>query len=165
MLKKILFALSGMLLLSAFTNPQSLGSPNLNDLSSKSLSELLPDEIYTITEPELDCLAKNIYHEARNDMMAGQFAVADVVLNRVHDKRYPNDICSVIYEGPVYESWKTKKTPDPNDAVFHPIKNKCQFSWYCDGKPDVIDDEQSWKQAQAVAYMLLSRNVMRHKRR
>ena len=161
MLKKILFALSGMLMLSAFTNPQSLGSPNLNDLSKKSLSELLPDEIYTITEPELDCLAKNIYHEARNDMMAGQFAVADVVLNRVHDKRYPNDICAVIYEGPVQESWRTKKTADPNDAELVPIKNKCQFSWYCDGRPDIINDEPSWKQAQAVAYMLLSRNVMR----
>lgn len=151
MIKKILFALSGMLLLSAFTNPQSLGSPNLNELSTKSLSDLLPAEIYTITEPELDCLAKNIYHEARNDMMAGQFAVADVVLNRVHDKRYPNDICAVIYEGPVQESWRTKKTPDPNDAELVPIKNKCQFSWYCDGKTDIPWEGEKWHTAKKLA--------------
>ncbi len=161
MLRKILFALSGMLLLSAFTNPQSLGSPNLNELSNKSLSELLPAEIYTITEPELNCLAKNIYHEARNDMMAGQFAVADVVLNRVHDKRYPNDICSVIYEGPVQESWRTKKTPDPNDSKLVPVKNKCQFSWWCDGKSDQAHDGDAWRKAQEIAYRIVQQRKYR----
>lgn len=161
MKSKIISALGGLLLLSAITIPQSLGFPNLINLQPKKVTELLPEQLFTITEPEMQCLAMNIYHEARNDMLAGQFAVADVVLNRVNDARYPNTICDVIKEGPVKESWKTKQTPDPNDAVYHPVRNRCQFSWYCDGKPDDIDDIDSWKQAQSVAYMIINRNIMR----
>ena len=104
---------------------------------------------------EIDCLAQNIYHEARNDMLAGQFAVADVVLNRVDDKRFPNTICEVVKEGPVYESAKTRLTKDPNDAIYYPVKNKCQFSWYCDGADDRTNEELAWRQANTIAYMIL----------
>ena len=62
-------------------------------------------EVFTENEePELYCLAINIYHEARADHIAGQYAVADVVLNRVQDTRYPNTICEVVKQGPVKES-------------------------------------------------------------
>tara|TARA_B100001564_G_C20409093_1_gene564816 strand:+ start:146 stop:685 length:540 start_codon:yes stop_codon:yes gene_type:complete len=92
-------------------------------------------------EPYIDrsaeCLALNMYYEARNQGTAGVLAVTAVVFNRVNDKRFPNTICGVIEQGPTRESWKTKKTLDKNDAVFYPIKNRCQFSWYCDGKSDV----------------------------
>ena len=46
-----------------------------------------------------ECLARNIYFEARNEPFAGQFAVAMVTLNRVHDKQFPNSICEVVYQG------------------------------------------------------------------
>ena len=46
-----------------------------------------------------ECLARNIYFEARNEPFAGQFAVAMVTLNRVHDKQFPNTICKVVYQG------------------------------------------------------------------
>ena len=104
-------------------------------------------------QKELDaqCLALNMYHEARNQGSAGLLAVSSVVLNRVKDKRFPNTICEVIEQGPTRESWKTRQTPDPNDAVFYPIKNRCQFSWYCDGKSDVPKQVKTWKRLLTIA--------------
>ena len=114
-----------------------------------------------VGDEELNCLAKNIYFEARNDLIAGQFAVADVVLNRVADKRFPNTICEVVQDGPVRESWKTAKTKDPTDAVYYPVKHKCQFSWYCDGIDDVTNEKTPWLQAQAIAAMMTTSNIFR----
>ena len=53
----------------------------------------------------ITCLAQNIYFEARDQPTIGQRAVAEVVLNRVHDQRWPDTVCEVIREGPTY-SWK-----------------------------------------------------------
>jgi len=74
---------------------------------------------------ERECLAENVYFEARGQGQAGWVAVAQVTLNRVQDTRFPNTICEVVKQGLTYESG-------------HPIKNKCQFSWYCDGKSDKV---------------------------
>ena len=52
----------------------------------------------------LVCLALNIYHEARDQPFIGQVAVAQVVMNRVHDDRYPNTVCEVVKQSPTY-SW------------------------------------------------------------
>ena len=74
------------------------------------------EELYTEqNRPELYCLAQNIYFEAKSEPLAGQYAVADVVLNRVNDTRYPNSICEVVREGPIKESWKTKQDPNLSD--------------------------------------------------
>ncbi len=70
-----------------------------------------------------ECLTDNIYFEARGQGQAGWLAVAQVTLNRVQDKRFPNTICEVVKQGLTYASGD-------------PIRNKCQFSWYCDGKSD-----------------------------
>ena len=105
---------------------------------------------------EGECLALNMYYEARNQGTAGIFGVTAVVLNRVNDKRFPNTICGVVKQGPTRESWKTRKTLDKNDAIYYPIKNKCQFSWYCDGKkdtPNLKSDE--WYNAKRYARMVL----------
>ena len=86
-------------------------------------------EVNAFRNQEAVCLAKNMYYEARNQGLAGQLAVSLVVMNRVKDDRYPNTICEVVEQGPVRESWK-------KNGVFYPIRNRCQFSWYCDGKSD-----------------------------
>lgn len=106
-----------------------------------------------IDDQEATCMAMNIYHEARSDNLAGQYAVADVTLNRVHDDRYPNTICKVVMEGKMKESWKTKQDPDllESDRKYIPVRNMCQFSWWCDGKSDTPKDETGWAQAQYVA--------------
>ena len=94
--------------------------------------DIYPD---LIESEEAHCLALNVYYETRSDNLAGMYAVSDVVLNRVRDTRYPNTICEVVYQGPVRESWKTKKDPDLSDEerIYNPVRNMCQFSWYCDG--------------------------------
>ena len=82
------------------------------------------------------CLAMNVYHEAKNQPFEGQVAVAQVVINRVRDERFPNTICEVVEQGPTYESWKTRNDASlsEKERVYWPVKNRCQFSWYCDGK-------------------------------
>ncbi|NIO43392.1 MAG: hypothetical protein GTO41_26515, partial [Burkholderiales bacterium] len=47
---------------------------------------------------ELNCLALNVYHEARGEPMAGQYAVAEVTMNRVASRRYPNTVCKVVFQ-------------------------------------------------------------------
>ena len=78
---------------------------------------------------ELDCLARNIYWEARSESTQGKIAVAQVTMNRVEHEKFPNSVCEVVYQGPTYQSWKNEQ---------HPIRNRCQFSWYCDGLSDNI---------------------------
>ena len=77
------------------------------------------------------CLADNMYFEARNQGTAGIIAVSNVVLNRVKNEMYPNTICEVVRQGPHRESWR-------KNGVYHPVRHRCQFSWYCDGKSDKI---------------------------
>ncbi len=74
---------------------------------------------------EAMCVAANIYHEARGERIEGKIAVANVVMNRVANKSFPNTPCGVV-----------KDAKHRNGKL---IKNKCQFSWYCDGKQDVVD--------------------------
>lgn len=124
-----------------------------------TLPNVVEGELYTeSSHPELYCLAKNIYFEAKSEPIAGQYAVADVVLNRVKDSRFPNTICEVVYEGPVRESWQTKKQTDLDDAerIYHPIRDRCQFSWWCDGKSDNMKDGDAWRKAQEIAYRLVN---------
>jgi spore germination cell wall hydrolase CwlJ-like protein len=89
---------------------------------------------------ELKCMAENIYFEGRAEPMIGKIAIGHVVMNRIQDERFPNTICEVVRQGPVRESWKTKKDPTLPDSErkFYPIKNRCQFSWWCDGQKDII---------------------------
>ncbi len=97
----------------------------------------------------IECLALNIYFEARDEAVAGQIAVSDVVLNRVQDKRWPNTICEVIKQGPISKWWKEKHGKDV------PIRNKCQFSWYCDGKSDEPRNKDAYIKARDIAYSIL----------
>ena len=78
------------------------------------------------------CLALNMYHEARGQGSAGLLGVSSVVLNRVRDKRFPNTICEVVQQGPIRESWKTRKITGlpEEERIYYPIKNRCQFSQF-----------------------------------
>jgi N-acetylmuramoyl-L-alanine amidase len=104
------------------------------------------------------CLALNMYREAGNQSVAGMIAVGRVVMNRVSDRRFPGSPCEVIYEGPQTESWKTKGKDVPeSEREYYPVRNKCQFSWYCDGKEDDVINKESvkWKIANDIAYQIL----------
>jgi spore germination cell wall hydrolase CwlJ-like protein len=68
-----------------------------------------------VRQTQLDCLARNIYHEAGYEPFEGKVAVAQVTINRAESGEFPSDICQVVYQkNVVYE------------------KVLCQFSWYCD---------------------------------
>ena len=88
----------------------------------------------------ITCLALNIYFESRNQPIEGQVAVSQVVLERVKSKKYPNTVCEVVFQGPTY-SW----------SVNYPIRDRCQFSWYCDGLSDKPKDKTAWLNSLEVA--------------
>ena len=95
------------------------------------------------------CLALNTYHEAKNQSMIGQVATAQVVMNRVADSRYPNTVCEVVKQGPKYKG---------SDV---PVRHKCQFSWFCDGKSDEPrKDSKEWRMAQEYARIVLSGRIV-----
>ena len=92
-----------------------------------------------VDNQELKCLARNIYFEANNQSIKGQLAVGLVTLNRVNDSRFPNSICSVVHQA-------------KRDSAGNPIRNKCQFSWYCDSKSDKMPSKDN--ESVALAYKL-----------
>ena len=100
-----------------------------------------------LLETAFVCLALNTYHEAKNQSLVGQVATAQVVMNRVADDRFPSTVCEVVKQGPTRPSWE-----DPEKE--YPIKHRCQFSWYCDGKDDTPKNEKAWRKAQDVAFLV-----------
>ena len=111
-------------------------------------TDIVPDEKPTYSnEKHIECLAMNMYHEARNQGTAGRLAVSAVVMNRVNDKRFPNTVCEVVLQSQMKKSWKT--------GLPIPIKNRCQFSWYCDGKSDEVKDKESYKKILDFARLMM----------
>ena len=79
------------------------------------------------------CLTKAIYHEARGESDSGQWAVANVIINRAMSKRFPTTMCGVIYQ-------------NANQG-----RNRCQFSFACDGQPDRASERNAWVKANRIA--------------
>jgi len=86
------------------------------------------------------CLALNLYFEARDQPVVGQLAVGFSTMNRVKDERYPDTVCEVVKQAK-YHSWNQK----------HPIKHKCQYSWFCDGMSDVPTNDKAMLEATILA--------------
>lgn len=86
---------------------------------------------------EFECLAKNIYYEARHESLLGQVAVGLVTVHRVNSRRFPSNICAVVQQG--------------GENTLH----RCQFSWYCDGLSDNPKEQVAYQLAQQVAEMVL----------
>ena len=82
----------------------------------------MPADTSNIDQQEAYCLAENVFYEARDEDIKGQFAVASVTLNRTKDIRYPNTVCGVVHQ-----TAKSKRT--------HKIV--CAFSWYCTKEKDI----------------------------
>lgn len=108
---------------------------------------LFPQTVKAFDENgEVFCMAKNIYFEAGNQPVAGKIAVSLVVLNRVEHHAYPDNVCDVIYQAQWKENWKGNLTP---------VRHKCQFSWFCDGKSDEPVDSATWMFSLATANRVL----------
>ena len=142
--------------LAADTTGEIPRSPIINSAGVYLLDMGIILEDYALEDAA--CLTENMYHEARSDGYAGMYATTMVVMNRVNDWRYPDTICEVVKEGPIKESWKTAQHKQllEEDRVFYPVRNKCQFSWYCDGRADTMHDEASLYVAKEIAHLVLS---------
>src|SRR5262245_46826114 len=82
------------------------------------------------------CLAEAIYFEARGETVRGQMAVAQVILNRVFSGKYPNTVCGVVYQNA--------------HRRLH-----CQFTFACDGIPDIVREADMWERAKTIAAEML----------
>ena len=100
--------------------------------------EIKQYESYAERNKQISCLQKNVYFEAAVESTAGKLAVAHVPYNRVRNKYFPDNFCDVVYQGKHYASG-------------HPKRDRCQFSWYCDGKHDVPYPGPTWKSTQELA--------------
>lgn len=88
----------------------------------------------------IECMTAAIYYEARSEPVDGQRAVAQVVMNRVRDRAFPNSVCGVVYQG-------SNRTTG------------CQFSFTCDGSLDRPRDGLAWERSRAVALNALNGDV------
>ena len=90
---------------------------------------------------QLSCLTEAIYFEARSESKVGQLAVGNIIFNRVDHNEYPDTICDVVRQGPTHLSG-------------HPVKNRCQFSYYCDGLPEKYTDTRAFVDAVDTSVLL-----------
>lgn len=103
---------------------------------------LYSEEVTDIDNEELFCLAETMYFEARGEGDEGMLAVGHVVMNRMADSRFPGTVCGVIKQG--------------KHVNGKPVRNRCQFSWYCDGLPDTVTDQDSYIKAIELALQILT---------
>jgi len=82
------------------------------------------------------CLTEALYFEARGESLKGMAGVAEVILNRVDDPRYPNSVCSVINQG--------------TGRLF-----RCQFTYTCDGRPETMTDRSAYTEVGKIARLML----------
>lgn len=104
--------------------------PPLGEKDHEWLSRPLPASVFSAAEQK--CLAEGIYFEARSESVKGQAAVAQVILNRVRNPAYPDTVCGVVYQN---RNWK----------------NRCQFSFACEGKTLRIREPKHFAVAEEVA--------------
>jgi spore germination cell wall hydrolase CwlJ-like protein len=85
-------------------------------------------------DAEWQCLTKALYFEARGESLKGQFAVAEVILNRTDSGRFPGSVCGVVNQGG---------------------NGGCQFSFICDGRKDVMRERAAIDRAGRIARLML----------
>lgn len=83
-------------------------------------------------DANFECLAEALYFEARGETVKGQFAVAEVIMNRVRVSQFPDSICGVVNQG-------TGR------------RYQCQFTYTCDGRDEVIANKQAYERVAKVA--------------
>lgn len=97
-------------------------------------------------QDQIMCLAKNIYFEGRGEPLVGRIAIGQVVLNRTKDKQFPPTVCEVVFQGK-YRNMT-------------PIYKQCQFSWWCDGKKEEINNKEDFDKSYELASLLYNGQVI-----
>lgn len=83
------------------------------------------------------CLTEALYFEARGETVKGQFAVAEVIMNRAESSRFPGSVCGVVKQGAGGR------------------KNMCQFSYACDGLPETMSETEAVERAGKIARIIV----------
>ena len=128
--------------------------PVIHEVAAKLPVPILnaEDVLVKLDTRQFECMRTNMYYEARNQKSDAAFiAVGYTVLNRTENRRYPNDICGVVQQA-------------RRDSNGNTIRNKCQFSWFCDGKPDVpnlnnVIERRAWERATELAAAVMRKEV------
>lgn len=132
--------------------PQETTAPAKSNFSLTFVEGMPVDRVVYIDPKEFQCMALNMYFEARNQgSEAAMAAVGYTVLNRVASKSYPSTICNVVFQGLKAAGGGYRR-------------NLCQFSWVCDGKPDVPNtkhpvEAKAWNMAQNIALKVLNGTI------
>ncbi len=126
----------------------------LEEKAAPGGNKALPTQAQTITKPQVQavdstgdepiddaitCLARSVYWEARGTGAASLEAITSVVMNRVGHTGFPNTICGVVKQGQE--------------------EGACQFSWWCDGRPDDAKDDEAYARAKEIARKALNRQL------
>ncbi len=114
----------------ALVDPSAATSPLADTEGQQQISAFLGND------RQFQCLAEGIYFEARGEPRRGQVAVAQVIMNRVNHDEFPDTICGVVYQN---QHWR----------------NRCQFSFACDGVPERITEPLAWDESESVARQVL----------
>ncbi|MDZ3992362.1 cell wall hydrolase [Pseudomonas sp. Teo4] len=112
----------------------------------KKAETLTPSEVKAVDpagqspmDDSITCLARTIYWEAKGATAEDMTAVASVVLNRLGHDGFPDTICAVVKQG---------------------VETKaCQFSWWCDGRPDQVEEEERYGIAKEIARKALNQQL------
>ena len=131
------FIVSDLFLISSFD--QNI-LKNLSGFASYDKEKFSFDALDKLPKPkpssEMKCLAEAIYFEARGETIEGQYAVGEVIINRVLSNEFPSSVCGVISEG-------------ANRL------NACQFSYNCDGKLETINEKKIYGRILKLSKILL----------
>lgn len=137
------------------TARRAIGHQNAQDVDAKKMGEahsdaeptefaalsLHPKALARVTIGKKSdnwyCLAEALYFEARGEPLRGQIAVAEVILNRVDSKRYPDTVCGVVQQG-------------------QHRRNACQFSYNCDGRANRIGEKKAFNKLGKLAYVMMN---------
>jgi spore germination cell wall hydrolase CwlJ-like protein len=87
----------------------------------------------------ITCLSRTIYWEAKSEGVAGMEAIANVVMNRLGHRGFPNKICEVVRQGRE--------------------QGACQFSWWCDGRSDDVEEAKPYAIAKEISRKALNRQL------
>lgn len=121
--------------------PDSAANKITEPLSEQEAQAIDPAGRDPLEEP-LTCLARTIYWEAKGVPGRDMESVANVVMNRLADSNFPNTLCEVVRQG-------SEQSP-------------CQFSWWCDGKPDEVVEGDAYEVAKEVARQALNQELPDH---
>ena len=116
---------------------------SIPSISQNVVENVVQHEASKDFKKQLNCLTNNIYFEAATESYEGKLAVAQVVLNRANNPKFPSTICEVVYQ----------RTLSASGIIV------CQFSWTC-LRNMIVQDKYAWEESEIVARKALTQNTI-----